>query len=170
MPWATGLGRNILGNFWGMNPLQRYNGKGDGSNLTLDNRLNATDEMANLNTGMRNLEKVHSSWANPTDEAILKAIQDGLEKVRQEVRHPGWTDYAKKGFTPYGRSGGYSRGGGGYGGGGGGYAYKLNGPERNNATYGSNDPYIRVDNPIIRRASIRRERFSSTRGRLNQWQ
>ena len=35
----------------------------------------------------------------------------------------------------------------------------------------SDDLYsINTSNPIIRRATIRRERFSSERGRLNQWQ
>jgi uncharacterized membrane protein YgcG len=178
MPWATGVGRNTLMNFWGQAPLQRFLSEGDGGNLGLDSRLNSTDPTANLNTGMRGLEKVHSSFFNPTDEDILKAIEEGFKEVAAAVREPSWSERNSKNgwkdFGPrsgYSRSGGYSRGGGGgYGGGGGGYAYKLNGPERNTATYNSNDPYIRVDNPIIRRASIRRERFSSTRGRLNQWQ
>ena len=182
MPWATGLGRNILMNFWGQAPLQRYNSVGDGGNLGVDSRLNSTDATANLNTGMRNLERVDDTWANPTDEAILKAVEEGFKELEAAIREPGWSDYGnngygrngwknykKSGWKNYGRKG-YRRGGGGYGGGGSGYAYKLNGPDRNNAVYGHNDPYIRVDNPIIRRASIRRERFSSTRGRLNQWQ
>jgi hypothetical protein len=123
---------------------------------------------------MRGLERVDDTWANPTDEDILKAIEKGFKDLEKAVREPDWSDSGRRKWTDYGprrSGGGYSRGGGGgYGGGGGGYAYKLNGPERNNAVYGHNDPYIRVDNPIIRRASIRRERFSSNRGRLNQWQ
>jgi len=171
MPWATGVGRNTLMNFFGQAPLQRYNTIGDGGNLGIDDRLNSTDETANLNTGMRNLERIDDTWANPTDEAILKAIQDGFKELGEAVRDPAWS---ARGGSGYSKGGGYSRGGGGGGGGyssgGGGYAYKLNGPDRNNASYGNKDPYIRVDNPIIRRATIRRERFSSTRGRLNQWQ
>jgi hypothetical protein len=160
-------------NFWGQAPLQRFNTVGDGTNLGVDDRLNSTDPTGNLNTGMRNLERIDDTWANPTDEDILKAIEKGFKDLAEAVREPGWSDFGSRKYTPYARSsGGYSRGGGGGygGGGGGGYAYKLNGPERNNAIYGSNEPFIRVDNPIIRRASIRRERFSSTRGRLNQWQ
>ena len=175
MPWATGVGRNTLMNFWGQAPLQRYNNVGDGGgNLGVDDRLNVTDPTGNLNTGMRNLERVDDTWANPTDEDILAAVKKGFKDLEAAVREPGWSDNG--GGNGYNR-GGYSRGGyssggrGGYSfGGGGSYAYKLNGPERNNATYDSKEPYIRVDNPIIRRASIRRERFSSTRGRLNQWQ
>jgi uncharacterized membrane protein YgcG len=173
MPWATGVGRNTLLNFWGQAPLQRYNAVGDGGNLGTDDRLNSTDTTAQLNTGMRNLERVDDTWANPTDEDILKAIEKGFKDLEAAVREPGWSDngYSKGGSGGGYSRGGYSRGGGGYSsGGGGGYAYKLNGPERNNAIYGHNDPYVRVDNPIIRRASIRRERFSSNRGRLNQWQ
>jgi hypothetical protein len=174
MPWATGVGRNTLMNFWGQAPLQRFNTVGDGGNLGVDDRLNATDATANLNTGMRNLERVDRTFANPTDEDILKAVEKGFKDLEAAVREPGWSERGGSGkYTPYSRSsGGYSRGGGGgySSGGGGGYAYKLNGPERNNPTYDSNEPFIRVDNPIIRRASIRRERFSSTRGRLNQWQ
>ena len=175
MPWATGVGRNTLMNFWGQAPLQRFNTVGDGGgSLGVDDRLNVTDATANLNTGMRNLERVDRTFANPTEEDILKAIEKGFKDLEAAVREPSWSErgggggYSRGGYS----RGGYSRGGGGggYSGGGGGYAYKLNGPERNNSTYGSNDPYIRVDNPIIRRASIRRERFSSTRGRLNQWQ
>ena len=121
---------------------------------------------------MRNLERVDRTFANPTDEEILKAIEKGFKDLEAAVREPSWSERGGSARTPYTRSsGGYSRGGGGYSsGGGGGYAYKLNGPERNNAIYGNNEPFIRVDNPIIRRASIRRERYSSTRGRLNQWQ
>ena len=162
-------------NFWGQAPLQRFNTVGDGGgSLGVDDRLNVTDATANLNTGMRNLERVDRTFANPTDEDILKAVEKGFKDLEAAVREPGWSERggsAKRGWTNYGSRGGYSRGGGGYGGGGGGgYAYKLNGPERNNPTYDSNEPFIRVDNPIIRRASIRRERYSSTRGRLNQWQ
>jgi hypothetical protein len=176
LPWATGVGRNTLMNFWGQAPLQRYNAVGDGGGtLGVDDRLNTTDMTANLNTGMRSLERVDDTWANPTDEDILKAVEKGFKDLEEAIREPGWSDNGGgRGWTNYGRGGysrgGYSRGGGYSSGGGGGYAYKLNGPERNNATYGHNEPFIRVDNPIIRRASIRRERFSSTRGRLNQWQ
>jgi hypothetical protein len=171
MPWATGVGRNTLMNFWGQAPLQRFNTVGDGGNLGVDDRLNSTDPTGNLNTGMRNLERVDDTWANPTDEDILKAIEKGFKDLAEAVREPDWSDFGSRKYTPYARTPYTSRGGGGgYSSGGGGYAYKLNGPERNNAIYGSNEPFIRVDNPIIRRASIRRERFSSTRGRLNQWQ
>ena len=170
---ATGIGREKLNNFFGLAPLQRFNLAAD-SNMGVDGRLNSTDETANLNTGMRSLEKIDDSWANPTDEDIIKAMEEGVKDIVEAIRTASDDD----GNGGYGRNwknyggGGYSRGGGGggYGGGGSGFTYRLNSPTRNDPTYGRSDPYIRVDNPLIRRASIRRERFSSERGRLTQWQ
>ena len=159
-PWATGVGRGTLMNFFGPTLFERYN-TGDQGNLGVDDRLNSVDETAGLNTGYRNLERVDDSWDNPTDEDILAAIEDGFKNVTDAIRVPSWSQYGS----------GYSRSGGGGGGGGGGvYAYRVNSPVRNDPTYGRSTPYIRSDNPIIRRATLRRERFSSTRGRLNQWQ
>ena len=162
-PWATGVGRGTLMNFFGPTLFERYN-TGDQGNLGVDDRLNSVDETAGLNTGFRNLERVDDSWDNPTDEDILAAIEDGFKNVTDAIRVPSWSEYG----SGYGRSGGRSGGGG--GGGGGVYAYRVNSPVRNDPTYGRSTPYIRSDNPIIRRATLRRERFSSTRGRLNQWQ
>ena len=76
-----------------------------------------------------------------------------------------------------------SRGGGGYGGGYGGSYYgstyvpnyggnppRFDTQRRVRAPH-SDDLYnINTSSPIIRRANIRRERFASERGRLNQWQ
>ena len=159
--YATGLQRNSLTNAFGLAPLQRYyNGE---PGLPTDGRLNAMDAGGNLNTGIRGLEKVDESWHIPTDEEIAETITKGIEDALKKT-FTGKTD--SNGY------GGYGRGGGGGGGGGGSYAswYRLSSPERNNPIYGSNDPFIRTDNPNIRRATIRRERYTSQRGRLNQWQ
>ena len=104
-------------------------------------------------------------------DALLAKLQESIGQLIDAVNYPkGDSDNNGGGYGRYyGGRGGYGRGGGG-GGGGGGYAYRVNAPVRNDPTYGRNVPYINSDNPIIRRASIRRERFSSTRGRLNQWQ
>ena len=175
-PWATGVARGTLNNFFGMAPLQRYNAVGD-TNLAVDEKLNSVDEMANNNTGMRSLERVDESWANPTDEDVIKAIEEGIAKVTDAIREAGYNDEG----NGYGAGGGgrgrsYSRGGGGRGGGGGGgygarqYPYKIQAPVRNESIYARQNPWLKLDDPIIRRATIRRERYSSTRGRLNQWQ
>lgn len=150
---ATGIGRNSLENFFGnvlgMPSLMAYNA-GAGQGLTVDGLLNTTDQQAGLNTGMRALERTDDN-DNPTDEDLLKAIQE-------------IGDGTVAGYTPN-RYSGYSGGGGG-----GGYAYRVNSPVRNDPSNVLRVPYVNADNPIIRRATVRRERFSSTRGRLNQWQ
>ena len=161
-PWATGFSRAMV------MPLQRQLGESEGA-LPTDDRLNSVDQFADINTGRRGLQATDSSWANPTTEQILEAMGDSTKKIIDEIKQSAFAN-----GDPYGNSygkgfGGGSRGGGG-GGGGGGYSYKLGNPERNNPIYSSNDPYIRVDDPLLRRATVRRERYSSTRGRLTQWQ
>lgn len=168
MPWATGIARSSLENFFGQAPLQTYNSGQLGGGLDQDSRLNSTDSLANVNTGMRNLEREHSSVANPTMSDLQELIDKNFQEVLDAVNHPSWTNYADGvyGRSRYSRSGGY----GGGGGGGGGWSYRLNGPERGDVTYNRGIPFVNTSNPIIRRSTIRRERFSSERGRLNQWQ
>ena len=63
-------------------------------------------------------------------------------------------------------------GGRGGGGGGGGYSNNPLMPFLNalRNPYADNIPTMYINNINVRRASVRRERFSSERGRLNQWQ
>ena len=56
------------------------------------------------------------------------------------------------------------------GGGGGGSAARLQAPQDQQVPYANEIQNVNISNPIIRRASIRRERADSQRGRLNQWQ
>ena len=166
-PMATGVERSQLLNFFGQSPLKRYD-MGSGG-LGVDERLNSTDAAANINTGLRSLERVGDNWANPTDDDILQAVQDGFKSVVDAIKAPSGNDdlYGRNSF-----GGGYGRGGygGGGGGGGGSYPYRVNGFERNDTTYARQIYNLQVDNPILRRATIRRERFSSERGRLKPWQ
>src|SRR5690606_17697087 len=90
--WATGIGRDKLNNFFGLAPLQRYNTGTDEGGLRRDGQLNSVDDFTLTNTGMRNLEKVHASWANPTEEDILEAIEDGFKKVTDAITDPSWAD------------------------------------------------------------------------------
>jgi len=158
---ATGITRANLANAFGaFIPYTAGEGsRRDGTET--DARLNTTDPMVGLNTGRRALERA-GDWEAPTIEDIegaLLDLNDSLEDIGYLLR---------QGDNRGGGGGGYSRGGG--GGGGGGYSYRLNAPGRNEPAYGRSTPYIRLDTPLVRRASIRRERFSSDRGRLNQWQ
>ena len=156
-PWATGVQRNTLQNMFGLAPSAYMTG--DQGNLGVDGSLNSTDAARSLNTGLRGLEKVNQSDWVPTPEEIGQGIEDAIAKAM-----------AKR-YTSDGSDSGYSyRSGGGGGGGGGGYNYRVNSPVRNESIYGRNVPYVNVDNPILRRATIRRERFSSERGRLKPWQ
>jgi hypothetical protein len=156
VPYATGVARSSLYNFWGMAPLQMF--AGAEGNMGQDELLNTTDPFADINTGLRSLERVGSNWDNPTLEDIQKSMEEGFQDVVDAITKPSWSN------DPYARFGG------GGGGGGGGYSYRVNSPERMDVTYARNIPYVNADNPTLRRATIRRERFSAERGRLNQWQ
>jgi hypothetical protein len=97
----------------------------------------------------------------------IEANDDAVEKAQAKT------------YTPGGNAGGYrSYGRGGYGGYGG-YSGSSYGPrfERMwNLPRGNTTPQvdlggmINTSNPLIRRSNVRRERISSERGRLKQWQ
>ena len=157
--WATGISRNFLTNFAGIAPLQRYY-VGDVGGMGIDSRLNSTDDVRGINTGMRALEKVDESFEIP------------VENPSQPYQQSAYTPYQWQNFgNGYGGYGGYRRRrGGGGGGGGGGGSTRLYAPQDSVIPYGNDIPNINAANPIFRRASIRRERVDSQRGRLNQWQ
>jgi len=164
-PWATGISRGELYNFFGQAPLNAYSGSGAGDaigNLGVDIRLNSVDEVGNVNTGQRSLEKVNATTANPTDEDILKAITQVGKDVADAIKGASY-DRDGAGYYRY------------YGGGSGGssdYANWTFMPFQNDMK----NPYIDIvpavyaNEPNIRRSEVRRTRFSSERGRLNQWQ
>lgn len=173
-PWATGFSRQAV------LPFQRQLSESNGA-LPTDSRVNSVDEFAGVNTGMRGLQRVEESTDNITDQDIkeyqTKNRDDIIEAIKEELFALG--NRLDDGYGGGGRGGGgfARRGGGGGGGGrggsggGGGYSvYRITPGERNNVIYNSNDPYVRSQDPNIRRATIRRERYSATRGRLNQWQ
>ena len=156
--WATGISRNFLTNFAGIAPLQRYY-VGDVGGMGIDSRLNSTDDVRGINTGMRALEKVDESFEIP------------VENPTSPYQQSAYTPYQWQNFgNGYGGYGGYRRRRGGGGGGGGGGSTRLYAPQDSVIPYGNDIPNINAANPIFRRASIRRERVDSQRGRLNQWQ
>jgi hypothetical protein len=161
-PWATGVERNTLQNLFGLAPSKYFNG--DVGNMGVDGSLNSTDQARNTNTGLRALEKVNPSDWVPTPEEIGKAIEDAITKaMNQNYSTDGST--AGRYYTPYSRSR-YGSGGGG----GGSYAYRVYSPKETDTTYARQIYAPNVDNPILRRATINRERFSADRGRLKPWQ
>lgn len=166
--WATGLARNtILGNT-GIIPFEGAAGSGLRGNLGVDEMLNSTDAAAQINTGFRGLTRVDESLDIPDEKDILDAIKKSTDNVLDAIKDLN-SDLYQRG-NQYG--GGYRYGGGGGGGGGGSYANNplmpfLNAMRAENI---DNIPQMYINAINVRRADIRRERFSTERGRLNQWQ
>jgi hypothetical protein len=180
LPWATGFTRGglkaalgIVPNYqWGS---ERQGGVNEmGGTLGMDDRLNVQDFANGINTGLRALEPSDESAYIPGDPEIKAAIDKAIEAIKAldfKASDP-YSSVAKGGYGGYGS---YRRfGGGGYGGGGGGgatiYFTRMNPLPDNQVPFGNSVPFINTSNPIIRRANIRRERVTSERGRLNQWQ
>lgn len=92
-----------------------------------------------------------------------------LDEVNAKTYTPSRTPYGRRGYS-YGRRG-YSRGG--YSGGGSSWGPNFQRMDRlPEGTSPRADwvPMINTNTPVIRRADVRRERISSERGRLKQWQ
>ena len=172
--WATGVPRAKLMGALGLAPLQRFY---TNEKLNVDDRLNNTDDVFNLNTGMRGLERTHESWAIPTDEQLAAKLTEDLEDILNKNFSDltdalnsgnGWKNYGRGGWRNYGRRG-YSRRG--YGSGSGYTSFtRTNTPPRVSTPYANDIRSDGLQNVSIRRANIRRERFQSQRGRLKEWQ
>ena len=162
--WATGFERTRLLGALGLAPLQGMH-TGDDTHTDLDGRMNVSGFGMN-NTGMRSLRPVNDSLDTPTDAEIGDMITRAIEDL--DLKDYGY---------------GYGRSYGG-GGGGGGYAQRptnryYDQPRWTNQNFNpitlrvpyANDVYA-IQTETIRTDSggIRRERISSERGRLTQWQ
>jgi hypothetical protein len=176
-PIATGLQRSVF-DAVGLNPqgalfFQPYF-NGTSGDLPTDQLLNSTDPARALNLGQRGLVKLDESVITPTAEEIGESITDALAEIADQIDN---LNDSLGGFGGWGGYGGGRRFGRGGGGGGGGYradfggqVVRLNTPRGFDAPYAFDPRNVTTSNPIIRRATVRRERFSSERGRLNQWQ
>ncbi|QJD52938.1 hypothetical protein SEA_PHEDRO_31 [Microbacterium phage Phedro] len=169
--WATGVSRGTLADFF--SPFKGYQGSVGGDirgNLDIDGLLNSVDPMANINTGMRSLTRVDDSLFQPDEQDIIDKMDAITDKVIDAIKNLNSDLMGDNGF---GRGGyGFGRRGGGGGGGGGGYSSNPYMPFLNGmrAPYLDNVPQIYINNVNPRRSSIRRERFSSEKGRLNNQQ
>ena len=123
-----------------------------------------TGSVNGFNTELRALEPYDKSRNVPTDVEIGKSIEDAIKKAAQSDYTPfkPFNNSSSGGFNPYRR---YSGGGGG-----GSYTPQMRPLPYNVAPYGNSTPFINTSNPIIRRASLSRQRIESDRGRLFQWQ
>ena len=171
-PWATGISRDVassMANMAGILPWQGYN-SGSFGGMNTDALFNSVDPIAEINTGMRSLERIDESWS--------------FSEPLQQLGTGGQPYYPYSGY----RRSGYGGFGGGGGGGGGGYAPrgtfgwidnwyepKAYLPKETRA-YKAPTPSvfsntnIQAQNPQVRRLSRRRERVQSQRGRLKPWQ
>lgn len=175
-PWATGATRGGILGALGLKPLNRYYVSEMPETMGTDSRLNSTDRINGVNTGLRALELVDESRYIPTDVEIGKAIEKAIEDAAKADYTPltpfkktsggnGWVNYGRGGYGSSRRRG-YS----GYSSGGNAYFTRMYTMPGQNLPYGNNIPFINTSNPITRRADIRRERVWSERGRLKQWQ
>jgi hypothetical protein len=154
--WATPFTRQTVAQAFGLPvPSVKANlGKG----LTMDARANVVDEVLGINTGLNALMKV--------PQILEEEEKDEKTAGSKSTPTYGASKYRK--FPRFGRSGG--------GGGGGGYTPSpdfirmLPLPETRISPRPDDIPFINTNNPYIRRGSVRRERISSERGRLKQWQ
>ena len=169
-PTSTGFHRDGLWGVLGVKPLiGQYTP--EKPNMGVDERMNSTNLLNLTNTGRRALELADQSAYIPTDVEIGKAIEAAIEKASkaEQVQQSPFPQYTRGGYGGYGgrRRYGYSGGGGG-----GGYPQftRMYALPFSTTPYVNDIPFINTSNPIIRRATIRRERVWSERGRLKQWQ
>jgi hypothetical protein len=166
--WATGLQRGSLYQWVGLDPYQGTQAvESQTFGLNQDGNLNATDPITQQNIGRRALQKIGSNWDIPNDADIVDAIKAAQTAITDQLKDLQAADYAS-----YAKRGGYAFGPGGGGGGGSRYGNESLMPFLNgmNVPFADNMPNIFINNVIPRRADIRRERFSSDRGRLNNQQ
>lgn len=183
-PWATGYKRGGapgMGGFWNLlGGLKRPTlASGMTDAMSEDGRMNSADELRGLNTGLRGLVPMHDSELIPTDweqtQKIIDAIEDHEVNVGQGYE-PNSNGGGRGTFYRSGYGRGYRR----YGGGGGGYSRSGYSPTiywsrqptlpRGTNVYGNFARNLFWNNANIRRTTIRRERYQSSRGRLKQWQ
>lgn len=168
-PWATPFPRQSIVQALGV-PVPAGMIRPANSSMGLDERGNATDLVKNINTGRAALEPVQVEGQVTPNDSILDEIKKKTYTPKDTVA--GRSSFG--GFRRYG--GGYSRGGYSRGGGGGGgfipnsYITRMNYFTGMGAARIDNMPMINTNSPLIRRADVRRERVSSQRGRLKQWQ
>ena len=100
---------------------------------------------------------------------MFDELGEKLDGNGNAKRGSGWRNFGRRsGWRNFGRrSYGKRRGGGG---GSSGQFTRLQAPQDNQVPYTNSAQNVNADNPIIRRATIRRERSDSDKGRLKPWQ
>jgi hypothetical protein len=153
-PWATPFQRQKVLGALGL-PVPHTIAPTIEGQTTLDQRGNVIDLVNGINTGLAAVQP--RPIQPPEDQPVKDPAVDAAEKKTYSIGGGRW------------RRGGFGRGG--YGG----SSYGPNFQRMDRLPYGDSPrintpPMINTSNPIIRRADVRRERISSERGRLKQWQ
>jgi hypothetical protein len=133
-----------------------------------DTRGNVVNEITGTNTGLKAVVPALVHEQLEPDDSELKESKDPKKTTSSWGGYGGYGGYSRRGYGGYG------------GGGGGGYSSDYKSPMFTDrilrairAGYGPqmDGSYApNFDNPLIRRADVRRERVTSERGRLKQWQ
>ena len=174
-PWATGWKRGGapgFGGAWSLIGGVKLPTTGLSTNDYVDGRLNTVDAVRGLNTGLRGLIPFDESELIPTDWEQTQKIIDAIEGIDAGGDSGPATKKADNSGSGRGR---FYRGSGG-----GGYSSRGYSPTiywtrqptlpRGSNIYGNSARNLFWDNGLIRRTTIRRERYQSTRERLKQWQ
>ena len=157
-PWATPFQRQSVMQSLGIPTASRMTEIIPGV-TGRDERGNTVDLVRGINTGMASLEPMlKEPELVPNDKAI--------EEANAKTYTTSQTPYGRRGYSYGGRT---NYGGGSYSSFGPRFEKMWNLPSGTSAR-ADGIPMINTSNPILRRSNVRRERISSERGRLKQWQ
>jgi hypothetical protein len=156
-PWATPFDRQSVSQALGIPIPHRIVRPTNGT--TLDKRGNVVDLVKGVNTGFAGIV--------PTQlESDIKPNDQAAEDAKSKTYTPSNKPYNRKPWKRFGSGGGgYGSGGGYYGN----FQRMLPIPDAQ-AMRTDGIQMINSNTPYVRRASVHRERITSERGRLKQWQ
>ena len=137
--------------------------------MTFDlTRGKLVDEVTGMNLGLWGLERKQQEPEEEREQPTEPGLRAEAKTYTPGSGGSAWKTYPKRRYRSYGGGGG---GGGSYGGSyGRPYFQRMQGFQGAQPVQIDMPGNINVSNPIIRRADVRRERISSERGRLKQWQ
>jgi hypothetical protein len=161
-PWATPFSKTNVWQAFGI-PIPHMM-PDPATGTTYDQRGNVVDLIRGINTGL-------AAIVPRPVASDIKANDDAVKKAEAKKYAADGKKYTRYPFRRFGRRGFGGGGGGGFGGGGGSPFFQKMMPIPQGTSARIDDlQAINTSNPIIRRADVRRERITSERGRLKQWQ
>jgi hypothetical protein len=152
-PWATPFTRQKVLGALGLPVPQKIAPTIPGQ-TTLDQRGNVIDLVNGINTGLAAIQPRPIQPPEEQEQKDDKAVE-AAENKAYTIGGGRW-NRGSYGGSSYGGSGPYFQ--------------RMDRLPYGNSPRINTPPMINTSNPIIRRADVRRERISSERGRLKQWQ